>query len=143
MFKQISVPMPTDVFLQLAKFLEEKGDVRDPVSAVADAVEYWMQNADWKPELLQVPSSDGRGFQWKSVFMPSGTEVRMPYRGDWYYARVEGDQLIYEGAATTPGRLANTITQTSRNAWRDLWIKRPGDSTWHLADSLRAGAGED
>ena len=36
---------------------------------------------------------------------------------------------------------ANTVSWTTRNAWRDLWIKRPADSEWLLADDCR-GDGE-
>nr|WP_315429439.1 hypothetical protein [uncultured Albidiferax sp.] len=98
-----------------------------------------MSNADWKEELIR-PSSR-LGYQWKSLFLPDSTEVRMQYKGDWSYARVEGDKLVYEGESITPGRLANTIAGSSRNAWRDLWIKRPADAEWLLADDCRA-AGE-
>lgn len=134
---QISIPVQTRLFLDLAEFLESKGDSRDPVLAVADAIDYWMQNADWKPELIRQATTSALGYQWKSLFLPSGTEVRMQYKGEWYYSKVDGDKLFYEGEAFTPGRLANTIAGTSRNAWRDLWIKRPGDTEWLLADDCR------
>ena len=132
---QISVPVPTQLFLELAEFIRSKGDARDPVAAVGDAIDYWMQNAEWKPELLR--QSVTRGYQWKSLFLPDGTELRMQYKGEYHYAKVEGDQLVYEGKPTTPGRLANTIADSSRNAWRDLWLKRPNDLEWRLADDLR------
>ncbi len=133
---QISIPLPTRLFLDLAEFLESKGDASDPVLAVADAIDYWMSNADWKPELLR--QSSALGYQWKSLFLPDTTEVRMQYKSQWHYARVEGDKLVFEGQAVTPGRLANTVSGTSRNAWRDLWIKRPADAEWLLADDCRA-----
>ena len=82
--------------------------------------------------------SVSRGYQWKSLFLPDGTEVRMQYKGQYHYAKVEGDQLVYEGAPTTPGSLANTIASSSRNAWRDLWVKRPADAEWRLADECRS-----
>lgn len=132
---QISVPIPTQQFLELVAFLQAKGDAREPVSVVADAIAYWIQNADWKPELLR--QSSGRGFQWKSLFLPDETELRMQYKGQYHYARVKDDQLVYQGDATSPGRLANAIAGGSRNAWRDLWVKRPNDAEWHLADDLR------
>ena len=132
---QISVPVYTEQFIELFQFLRSKGDRRDPVMVIADAIDYWMQNADWKPELLR--QSTGRGYQWKSIFLPDGTEVRMQYKGQYYYASVEDDQLMYQGDSTTPGRLANTIAGSSRNAWHDLWVKRPTDVEWHLADALR------
>jgi len=136
---QVSIPVHTRLFLDFAEFLESKGDSRDPVRAVSDAIDYWMSNADWKPELLKVSST--LGYQWKGLFLPDSTEVRMQYKSQWHYARVDGDKLVYECKPTTPGRLANTITGTSRNAWRDLWIKRPTDAEWLLADDCRA-AGE-
>lgn len=135
MESQVSVPLPTKLFLELAGFLKAKGDSRDPVVAVVDAIDHWMDNADWKPELLR--QSCGRGYQWKSLFLPDGTEVRMQYKGQYRYAKVEGDQLLFEGELTTPGSLANTIAGSSRNAWRDLWVKRPNDAEWRLADDLR------
>jgi hypothetical protein len=135
---RIAVPIPTQLFLQLAEFLRSKGDARDPVTAVYDAIDYWMSNADWKPELLR--QSSGQGYQWKSLFMPEGTEVRMQYKGRYHYAKVEGDYLVHEGEPTSPGSMANTVASSSRNAWKDLWIKRPTDPEWRLADDLRTEA---
>jgi len=134
---QISVPVATEQFIELIDFLRDKGDMRDPVLAVADAIDYWMMNADFKPELLR--QAAGRGYQWKGLFLPDSTELRMQYKGEYHYARVDGDQLLYQGEATTPASLANTVAGSSRNAWRDLWIKRPADVEWHLADDLRQG----
>lgn len=138
MASQISVPLPTELFLRLVDFLRERGDPRDPVQMVELAVEYWIDNASWKEELLR--PSDAQGYQWKSLFLPSGTQIRMPYKGAYYYAKVEGDEILYEGKPTSPSRLANTITRSSRNAWRDLWIKRPSDREWALADDCRPQA---
>ena len=139
---QVAIPVPTDLFLELAGFLREKGDARDPVTAVADAIGYWLENADWKPDLLR--QSVGRGYQWKNLFLPDGTEVRMQYKGQYHYAKVEGDQLFYEGEQTTPGSLANAIAGSTRSAWRDLWVKRPFDAEWRRADSCRdAGASDE
>lgn len=132
---QVSVPIPTGLFLELAEFLRSKGDARDPVPVVAAAINYWMENADWKPELLR--QNTGRGYQWKSLFLPDGSELRMQYKGQYHYAKVEDDQLVYEGEPTSPGSLANTVAGSSRNAWRDLWVRRPNDAQWCLADELR------
>jgi hypothetical protein len=131
----ISIPVSTDLFLQLAEFLKGHNDPRDPVDVVSDAIDYWIQNADWKPELLV--ETDTRGYQWKSLFMPEGTQIRMPYKGSYAYAKVEGDEVIFKGNSTSPGRFANTVADSNRNAWRDLWIKRPSDEEWKLADNCR------
>lgn len=132
---QISVPVSTAQFLGLVDFLRSNGDPRDPVEVIAAAIDYWQDNASWKPELMS--KSDNRGYQWKSLFLPEGTQVRMQYKGEYYYAKVEGDEIIYKGSPISPGSLANTIASSSRNAWRDLWIQRPQDSEWKLADDCR------
>ena len=133
---QISVPIYTQQFLELANFLRSNGDPRDPVEIVSVAIDYWLDNASWKPELLS--ESDTRGYQWKNLFLPSGTQIRMQYKGAYFYAKVDGDEIIYDGQPISPGSLANTIAGNSRNAWRDLWIKRPEDKEWKLADECRS-----
>jgi hypothetical protein len=132
---QISVPIRTEQFLELAEFLRTNADPRDPVIVVTEAIDYWIQNAGWKPELLA--QSDTRGYQWKNLFLPDGTQIRMPYKGTFHYAKVEGDQIIYQGTSISPASLANKIASSSRNAWRDLWIKRPEDKEWTLANNCR------
>lgn len=132
----VSIPVPTTLFLDLAAFLKEKEDPRDPVEVVATAIDYWMDNADWKPELLVETTT--RGYQWKQLFLPEGTEIRMQYKGVYSYAKVEGDVITYKGQSVSPASLANTIAGSNRNAWRDLWIKRPDDREWRLAEECRA-----
>ena len=138
MLSNIAVSIPTKQFLELANFLHSNNDPRDPVDVVSAAIDYWMDNASWKPELLS--KTDTQGYQWKNVFLPSGTQIRMQYKGEYSYAKVEGDSVIFNGKSISPSVLANTIAGGSRNAWRDLWIKRPGptgEKEWKLADDIR------
>jgi hypothetical protein len=135
MKSQIAIPIDTKTFLELAEFLKEKNDPRDPVEVADQAIWYWMDNASWKPELLR--DTDASGYQWKSLFLPAGTQIRMQYKGSYFYAMIEGDEMMYEGESTSPASFANKITQSSRNAWRDIWVKRPQDSEWKLANALR------
>ena len=138
---QISVPIATAQFVELLDFLRENGDERDPVAVIELAIEYWMQNASWKPELLARIASESHGYTWRykdhSIFMPHGTDIRMQYKGKYHYAKVEGDEIKFEGAAVSPSTFANMVTKSSRNAWRDLWIKRPSDKEWIFADDCR------
>ena len=137
----ISVPVSTSLFLRLVDFLRESDSAIDPVDGVSDAIAYWIDNASWKSELLERPAAGG--YTWKTLYLPHGTDLRMKYSGKYHYAKVEGDQVMYDGAAISPGALANTIAGNSRNAWRDLWIKRPWDKEWHLAESLRVAPSAD
>jgi hypothetical protein len=134
----ISLPYPTKSFLDLANFLKEKGSDRDPVQVVAEAVEYWMDNADWKPETL-IPEAvrKNQGYSWKTLFLPAGTLVRMKHNGDFHYAQVEGDHLIHDGVSVSPNQFALAVAGHPRDAWRDLWIKRPSDPDYRLAHDLR------
>jgi hypothetical protein len=61
----------------------------------------------------------------------------MTYKGNIYRANVAGDEFIYEGRSMSPAVMVNTVSGTSRNAWRDLWVKRPDDREWISAESLR------
>lgn len=61
----------------------------------------------------------------------------MHYNDRWFYADVVADQLIYNGRALSPRQLTIEIAGDGRNAWRDLWIRRPGEHHWAPAARLR------
>lgn len=141
----ISVPFPTGKFLQLSDFLKEQGSTRDPVIAIQDAVDYWLENASWKKEDLlpeTLVADSARGYMWKRVFLPTGSILRMKYAGSFHYAKVEGDALVFQGENVSPNQFALTVSGTARDAWRDLWIKRPYDQDYQCADELRNKADE-
>ena len=54
----------------------------------------------------------------------------MPYKGEYFYAKVEGDEVVYDGNPVSPASMVNSISGTSRSAWRDMWFKRPKDKEW-------------
>jgi hypothetical protein len=137
----VCTPISTNSFLKLAHFLKEQGSDRDPLEVIETAIEYWMNNASWKGEDLMpetLVGDDARGYTWKSVFLPTGTMVRIKYDGSFIYAKVEGDYLMFNGERVSPNQFAMKVTGTARDAWRDLWIKRPRDADYRLADDLRS-----
>src|SRR5262245_24236781 len=145
MSSHISVPIPTEQFLRVVDMLRKHGSMSDPVGTVEMAIDYWLENASWKAEDLipGIPlASTDRGYVWKQLFLPHGTIVRMKYQGQFHYAKVEGDDLVFDKKPISPSEFANEVTGTSRNAWRDLWIKRPTDQDYHLADTLRSEVAE-
>lgn len=89
----ISVEVPVGAYLELAFQLRSSGDMRQPDEVVALALKTWLGNRQGK--------SYG-GFQWKSLFLPDGTELRMRYRGVDYYATIDSDKLKYAGEAISP-----------------------------------------
>jgi hypothetical protein len=113
------------------EYLRDTGAAIDPAEAVDTAVRHWLA-------AMQQGTGDNapaapRGYQWKSLFLPDGTWLRMAYRGDHEYAHVEGDRLMYKGRPSTPNKFACDHTNTVRNAWRDISIRLPGDKNWKMA----------
>jgi hypothetical protein len=137
----VCIPVSTGLFLKLYDFLKEHGSDRDPVEVVETAIEYWMSNAEWKADDLMpetVRERHHHGYHWKPLLLPPATKIRMKYKGETHYAAVVDDQFVFNGESISPSEFANRVAQgTNRNAWRDLWIKRPHDSEFHLADDLR------
>ncbi|WP_293942532.1 hypothetical protein [Sphingomonas sp.] len=141
----ISVPISTSTFIGLVDFLREKNSSRDPIEVIGSALDYWMDNADWKDEILSPPPLVGAatGYSWKSLFLPSGTTLRIRYDGTYFYARVEGDTLMYQqNPVKSPNQFALKVTGGARDAWRDVWVKRPSDKDYVVANFLRANKPE-
>jgi hypothetical protein len=79
-----------------------------------------------------------QGVHWAPLFLPNGTLVRMDYKRKTFHAAVKGGRLVYKGKVHSPSEFACAVANgTNRNAWRDLLLKRPSDSTWSVADVLR------
>jgi hypothetical protein len=62
----------------------------------------------------------------------------MRYRGTWYYATVERDQLMYAGEPVSPRGWGLMVTGGVRNAWRDIWIRRSANECWTRAAAWRS-----
>lgn len=146
---EISVPIPTKLFLELSAFLKARGSDRDPVDAVTAAIEYWLTHSGWNGDLPSVPAAAPEaagenqkisGYWWKRVFIPSGSRARTTYKGRTYFADVTAEGLLFEGKAMSPSRLMWKITGGARNAWRDLEFRFPSSDKWVLADQLRLHA---
>ena len=91
---------------------------------------------DLMPEVFETPQH--LGYHWKPLFLPPGTKVRMTYKGGTFHVAVDGDDFIYDGKKMSPSEFAKTVAAgTARNAWRDLWLKRPTDRDFRLADDVR------
>jgi hypothetical protein len=79
-----------------------------------------------------------KGYHWQNVFLANGTRLRMTYGGKPHFAEIRHQKLVYEGQEHSPSEFARRVANnTNRNAWRDIWIKRPSDRDWTFADSLR------
>ena len=122
----------------LAALLEKSKQAGGPANlsqAIAQAVTFWLEHAKQASAGTDAPSMPG--YQWKSLFLPEGTELRTWSYGRPRSARVEGNRIMFDGKSVTPNQFARSFARTMRNAWRDLLICRPGDKTFTLACVLR------
>lgn len=79
------------------------------------------------------------GFQWMSVFLPNGTQLRTKHLGEYKVAEIIGDKIIWNGNKyPSISNLNNTMRgNTSNNAWKTIEVKFPNEKKWQLADRLR------
>lgn len=118
--------------------------LRDYLDRTADDGDWAESYYSWREKAadsqsFQTEYGDPKGgYRWGPLFMPNGTLIRMEYKRQTHQATVKFDRIDYEGENYSPSELARRIASgTSRNAWRDLLVKRPGDTEWLLADDMR------
>jgi hypothetical protein len=119
----------------LQDYLRMSASTVSETEALDAAIKAWIAQEKAGAEVLH-------GYQWKQLFLPDGTRVRMEYLERSYFARVVGDQLTYGGASVSPRAMTLTIAGDGRKAWRDLWLRLPGERDWVNAKRLRARATE-
>jgi hypothetical protein len=126
---------PMAALRHLAIFLKETDSPLTVEQAGTIAINQWIAAARGHPATIQLPPM--RGYQWKSLFLPEGTALRMFIARKFHYARVEGEHILYEGRAVTPQGFTTACGGRCRNAWRDVWLLLPGERQWYLASVLR------
>lgn len=126
---------PATALRHLAAFLHESGSQLTVEQAATIAIHEWITAARGHPSNISLPPM--RGYQWKSLFLPEGTALRMFIDREFHYARVEGEAIMYEGNQVTPQGFTVECGGRCRNAWRDLWILLPGERQWYPASELR------
>lgn len=149
----VCVPIDASLYNELVLRL---GDPRKDITAIInDQIEFYLERTEddgkwsaayhqWRAGAKDVEAfaakygDPTRGYQWGSLFLPNGTKLSMNYKGRTYHADVHHEQMSFEGKTYSPSKLARVIANnTNRNAWRDIYVKRPRDNTPVLADDLR------
>lgn len=123
--------LPPHTWQLLCDFLSASRSTLSVAEAADAAIKAWISE--------QSKSNEGlRGYQWKQLFLPEGTQVRMEYLQRRHFAQVQGDQLVFRQRAVTPRGMTLAIAGDGRNAWRDLWIRMPDERQWINAGRLRS-----
>ena len=81
-----------------------------------------------------------KGYHWQNVFLPNGSTLKVTYKGKDQFAEVRHQQVYYEDKPCSPSQFVRRVANnTSRNAWHDIWVKRPSDRDWVFSDLIRMG----
>lgn len=126
---------PTTALRHLGAFLDEIQSELTVQQAATIAINQWIAAARGQPANIHLPPM--RGYQWKSVFLPDGTDLRMYLDKQFHYAKVDGETVLYDGRPVTPHSFTTECGGRCRNAWRDVWVLLPGERQWEQASHLR------
>lgn len=126
---------PTAALRHLSAFLQEIESELTVEQAATMAINQWIAAARGHPANISLPPM--RGYQWKALFLPEGSGLRMYLDGQFHYAQVDGDKIFYQGRSVTPHSFTTECGGRCRNAWRDLWVLLPGERQWQPASELR------
>jgi hypothetical protein len=118
------------IYTELLFQMRKRQDLRTPEEVALIALKEWMACNYGQPT--------DRGYQWKDLFLPNGTRLRIRRAGLCYFAQVEGDLLMAEGKIVTPNTWVAEVCGSVRNAWRDVWIRRNYTELWTQAGAWRA-----
>ncbi|NEJ85359.1 hypothetical protein GR223_05255 [Rhizobium leguminosarum] len=149
----VSIPFPKDLYHLV--LLRSAGKL-DPAQLAVDQVEQFIERTKdeqliWTAAGVAAFRDDSRGVAaidvgdpdkghlWNPLFLPNGTELRMSYKGKVSYAQIRDDLPTMDGEKF--GSISQWVKAvaagTSRNAWLDVWVRRPGEREYRLANGLR------
>lgn len=135
MESRVSPAVPPTILLGLAEHLRLIGSKLSVEQAATLAISEWQ--AAHGQHAPPADANELHGYQWKSLFLPESSALRMIYGGESYYARVVGDHLIFQGRRVSPRKFTIMVTRNVRNAWRELWIRFPDSRDWKNAHACR------
>ena len=128
----IPIHLRSDLFFKMCETTNEGFFGAKTEAALYETVSDWLAKQHESPG--GKPRSKAR-YQWKQLFLPEGTLLRITIKAQAYYATVEGNDIVSEGRRLSPSQFANAHG-TVRNAWRVIWLRMPGED-WERAASRR------
>lgn len=133
MLPRVTVEISTRTMLTLLQHLSNRQFGAHPSTAVEEAINMWIAAADEKaPQQAPV-----HGYQWKRLFLPAGTRLRITTQLLTYHAEVVGDEILYNGESVSPNQFVAFCAGAPRNAWQTISLLMPGEPLWRPADCFR------
>ena len=145
---KIAIPIDSEIIGELFLRSGPKANVSDWIEdIIMDYLERTESDDGWREEYYEYIEKQqsyedygnpSEGYQWKQLFLPNGTKIFMTFGQKKHQAIVKHGAFMVDDATSSPSQFANSVARHSRNAWRDLYIKRPKkDVEPVLADRLR------
>lgn len=144
---KIAIPIDSEIIGELFLRSGPKVDVSGWIeNIIMDYLERTQSDDGWREEYYEYVEKQlsykeygnpSEGYQWKQLFLPNGTKIFMTFKQKKHQAIVKHGAFIFDGITGSPSEFANKVAGHRRNAWRDLYIKRPKDVELVLADRLR------
>lgn len=79
-----------------------------------------------------------KGWSYKGVTFPHGTELRANYKDAVHSARIDdGEWIQGDTPMHSPSEAAHAVTGTSVNGWTFWEARLPGEDRWRLLKSMR------
>lgn len=129
----VSLPISREIYSQLFDASMKSGFEKEDWEVAAIAIQEWAARNN--PERFGMALTTG--YQWKEIFLPTGTLLRTIYNGKNHRCEVQDDGIKFNEAFVSPSGFANAVGGVRRNAWKVIWILFPHSTTWKLAETLR------
>ena len=131
------LPISLEIYHQLLSAASETGFEKEFWEIGESAIRDWMVRHHPDTFSLRAVS----GYQWKELFLPSGTLLRTVFGARQHHCVVEDNEIIYQGASVSPSGFVNAVGGMRRNAWSSLWLLFPETKTWVKAEALKRPKG--
>ena len=128
-----TLAIPATTLCRLLQYADAHQAELSAGELAARAMEEWLARAERGSPAPSRP----RGFQWKTVFLPEGTQLRAWNRSGFAYAEVVGDNIVHLGEAVSPHQFICRCQGISRSAWAEVSLLFPGENHWKRADQHR------
>ncbi|MBB3222720.1 hypothetical protein [Pseudoduganella umbonata] len=135
MIPLVALPVAPHTMLALLQFIEQSDSALAPGELADKAILAWLESRRAEAGRPAVPVL--RGYQWKCLFLPEGTRLRVWCRSEHGYAEVVGDRLMHNGLPVSPNQFVAACSDTVRNAWVEINVLMPGEKAWKLASMRR------
>lgn len=117
--------IPTPIMRELLNYLYSACSPLEPPEAAALALRFWLD--DMRTKALMEADQAPDGYLWKNVFLPNGTRIHFSGKSEFGCAFISKGEFIYRGEAISPNQFAALAGENTRNAWRDLVVRIPGE----------------